>query len=613
MYSGQLELYAENNTHYYFWKFSDPQPLPENNNRTIFWFNGGPGCSSMDGALLELGPFRVNLDGKVIYNSGTWHKLADVIFVDQPAGTGFSYSDEYASELSDVAFHYVKFMEKYFELFPEEIDNDIYLAGESYAGQYIPYVADLVLANNKKEDSATYNLKGLLIGNGWIAPNEQGLSYVPYAIQAGLITTDNREWPQVLRQHEECQKAVNEGLGHEVSSNVCEQILNKLLHATLDFDKPGDQRCVNMYDYTLRDEYPSCGASWPYELSYVTPFLRKPEVMGDLNLILLKEWRECSGRVSHHLKARNSEPAVKLLPGILEQIPIVLFNGNRDIICNYIGTENFIKKLEWNGQTGFQEEGIIDWIYDNQTAGYIKTERNLTFVNVFDSSHMVPYDKPEVSRALIDLIVGNYDEASTNDKRSFVTYPIGERWDKIHNKKPEEEETTPEGDVSNLNNRLTRLIQLVVIAVLIWGIYVIYTSYTSKPPSIIKKAPTTAKSTNSQKKKNVQWADQLRRFQEDDPEFQRQKNQGFLSKTIDKLKGTERGRYAPVATDKVYEDIEMAQQVGDVNLGGDDFVIDEFRGVDDFVIDEPQGIDDFVIDSEDEAEVPEEVANPTTA
>lgn len=47
-----------------------------------------------------------------------------------------------------MAFYFIKFMEKYYELYPEELDNDIYLAGESYAGQYIPYIAKAMLERN---------------------------------------------------------------------------------------------------------------------------------------------------------------------------------------------------------------------------------------------------------------------------------------------------------------------------------------------------------------------------------------------------------------------------------------------------------------------------------
>ena len=60
----------------------------------------------MDGALLETGPFRIDENEKVIYNNGSWHKFGDIIYVDQPAGTGFSFTNEYITDLDQVAWYF---------------------------------------------------------------------------------------------------------------------------------------------------------------------------------------------------------------------------------------------------------------------------------------------------------------------------------------------------------------------------------------------------------------------------------------------------------------------------------------------------------------------------
>lgn len=72
--------------------------------RTVIWLNGGPGCSSMDGALMEVGPYRMKDDKNLEKNPGSWHEFANLLFVDQPVGTGFSYIDQNAllHELSEV-------------------------------------------------------------------------------------------------------------------------------------------------------------------------------------------------------------------------------------------------------------------------------------------------------------------------------------------------------------------------------------------------------------------------------------------------------------------------------------------------------------------------------
>lgn len=610
MFGGQLELYKENNTHLFFWKFQDSNPLPQYKKRTIFWLNGGPGCSSMDGALMEAGPFRINEHREVTFNNGSWHKAGDMVFVDQPAGTGFSYTEEYDHDLDQTVWQFLRFMERFYEMFPEDIDNEIVFAGESYAGQYIPYIANGILQRNKnlKEGEKPYNLKGLLIGNGWIDPNEQSLSYLPFSLAAGIVNNKNTEWNDLLRQHEKCQNAINSISGDKlddfaVASEICEEILTKILRATLDKGAFSDAQCYNMYDYTLKDSFPSCGMNWPPDLKYVTPFLNEKDVQHDINLILFKKWHECSGKVGRFLRAKNSIPAVKLLPDILKEIPVVLFNGNRDIICNYVGTENFIKKLDWNGATGFENDEPYDWIYDNEKSGYIKTERNLTFVNVFDSSHMVPFDKPYVSRSLIDLLDGNFDmkAADKSQNATIITYPLGVRKavelepiqsvttkpvptgteiigsftqfasstassgpeeSKVPGEESDSDSDSDEEDTSL--NRITRIIQFVVVVILIWGIYMLYNAYKSRPSSIIKSGP-------SGRKKNVQWADQLRQFQQDDEDS---RDQGFLAKTFNKFKRAGTRGYQPANEDDYLDEIEMGDNLQQQAEGVDDFIID---------------------------------------
>ncbi|KAI5958163.1 hypothetical protein CANMA_004317 [Candida margitis] len=596
MYAGQLELFPENNTNYFFWKFIDASKNVNSTSykRTTFWLNGGPGCSSMDGALLESGPFRIDQSQKVVMNNGSWHKASDVIYVDQPAGTGFSYTeqDKYVHELYDMAFYFIKFMEKYYEIYPEELDNEIYLAGESYAGQYIPYIADAILKRNAnlQESQKAYNLKGLLIGNGWVSPNEQSLAYMPFFLNRGLIKKNNPMFMKLLGQQERCQRIVDKVDAHfndkqvnpvEVDSSVCESILTNLLLATNDNQASREQQCINMYDYTLRDSYPSCGMNWPFELKYVKPFLNNDDNKHDLNLKKLKTWNECSGRVSRNFYASNSFPSVHLLPSLLEHVPIVLFNGENDIICNTEGVMSYISKLKWNGIKGFENtDAKADWLHDEKNVGYMLQERNLTFINIFNSSHMVPYDLPDVSRALIDIITGNFDEKKVNDKPTVVTYPLGvkRQGDVQHNDAEETPSKAPTSTSSTASstttdsipkasstttpndeptsNKVTRLIQLAVVIIVIWGLYMLYASYRSRPASIIKKPAA------SGRKKNVQWADQL-------PEEGGQQ-EGFLAKTFGKLTGNSNG-YARADTEDYVDDIELGENIGDSQL--DDFII----------------------------------------
>ena len=114
------------------------------------------------------------------------------------------------------------------------------------------------------------------------------------------------------------------------------------------------QQCVNMYDIRLRDDS-SCGMNWPPDLKQVTPYLRRQDVINALHINSDKKtgWQECSGAVTGHFRAKNSEPAIRFLPELLAEVPITLFSGDKDMICNHVGTEAMIDKMSWNGGKGF--------------------------------------------------------------------------------------------------------------------------------------------------------------------------------------------------------------------------------------------------------------------
>ncbi|CCX04846.1 pheromone-processing carboxypeptidase KEX1 [Pyronema domesticum] len=413
MHAGHIEVDHDNNGHLFFWHFQNKHIAQRQ--RTVIWLNGGPGCSSLDGALMEIGPYRLKDDHTLIENEGSWHEFANVLFVDQPVGTGFSYvnTDHYLHELGQMADHFVIFMTKFFELFPEYEDDDIYFAGESYAGQHIPYIADAVLRRNanKPRGAQDWHIKGLIIGNGWIDPEPQYLAYATYAYKHNILSKTSDAGKAIEAQVAICQKDLAAGGKNHVDTTSCESILNEILKRTKlpDPDHPGNSLCYNMYDIRLMDSFPSCGMNWPPDLTSVTPYLRRSDVVAALHINhdKMSGWQECSGAVSSSFKAYKSAPSVTLLPHILETIPVVLFSGDQDLICNHIGTEDLINNLSWNGGKGFELSAgqwapREEWSFEGQPAGIYQTARNLTYVLFYNSSHMVPFDVSRRSRDMLD-------------------------------------------------------------------------------------------------------------------------------------------------------------------------------------------------------------------
>jgi carboxypeptidase D len=378
----------------------------------------------MDGALMEVGPYRVREGGKLEYNEGAWDEFTNLLFVDNPVGTGFSYvnTDSYVRELQEMADQFLIFMEKWFALFPEFEHDDLYFAGESYAGQHIPYITKTIIDRNARaarDGKTQWNVKGLLIGNGWIAPAMQYQSYLPFAYSEGLLQGGTPEAEQVEQQQNKCLKELGKASGADkVDIGACEAVLSKVLEVT---QKNG--QCINMYDIRLTDSYPSCGMAWPPDLETVTPYLRRHDVIEAIHINPDKRtgWTECAGGVSSAFRASHSKPSIDLLPGIIESgIPILLFSGAQDYICNHLGTEDMISNMKWSGGTGFElSPGVWapkrDWEFEGEPAGIYQEARNLTYVLFYNSSHMVPFDLPRRSRDMLDRFMG-VDIASIGGK-----------------------------------------------------------------------------------------------------------------------------------------------------------------------------------------------------
>ncbi|EMC97133.1 hypothetical protein BAUCODRAFT_87777, partial [Baudoinia panamericana UAMH 10762] len=410
MYAGHIEITPEHHGNLFFWLYKNRHIA--NRSRTVIWLNGGPGCSSMDGALMEIGPYRVNEDGSLRYNEGSWDEFANILFVDNPVGTGFSYvdGDSFVHELDEMARQMVAFLEKWFAIFPEFEHDDLYIAGESYAGQHIPYVAKAILERNQAHQDRAWNLSGLLIGNGWISGPDQYPAYLQFAYESGLIQSGTDQERSIEDQQKQCLEHLSQGDKDHVDSQVCEAILQEILRVTMQNGK-----CVNMYDVRLTDSYPSCGMNWPPDLRQVTPWLRKADVVSALHINPDKKtgWEECSGQVGNNFRAVNSKPSIKFLPELLEKMPVILFSGDQDLICNHIGTETLISNLEFNGGTGMETapgSGLWapkrDWTFENEPAGIYQSARNLTYIRFYNSSHMVPFDYPRRTRDMLDRFMG---------------------------------------------------------------------------------------------------------------------------------------------------------------------------------------------------------------
>ncbi|KAE9617954.1 putative carboxypeptidase C [Lupinus albus] len=162
----------------------------------VLWLNGGPGCSSFDGFVYEHGPFNFEKPKtrgtlpKLQLNPYSWSKVSNIIYLDSPAGAGFSYSKNdsgYSTGDFQTASDTHTFLLEWFKLYPEFLSNPLFISGESFAGVYIPTLAHEIVKGIEAGVNPVLNFKGYMIGNGVTDRNFDGNALVPFAHGMGLI------------------------------------------------------------------------------------------------------------------------------------------------------------------------------------------------------------------------------------------------------------------------------------------------------------------------------------------------------------------------------------------------------------------------------------------
>ncbi len=187
-YSGFFTVNKTCNSNLFFWFF-----LAKNNSSkapVVLYLNGGPGQSSVYGALMENGPVANGANRTLQLREYSWNENHNLLYIDSPVGTGYSFTnslDCYLTNQVDIGTSLHEALRQFFQLFSELRKNPFFITGESYAGKYVPALAYQILLNRDScKPNNCINLKGMAIGNGIVDPLHQ-LNYGQLVFQLGFI------------------------------------------------------------------------------------------------------------------------------------------------------------------------------------------------------------------------------------------------------------------------------------------------------------------------------------------------------------------------------------------------------------------------------------------
>ncbi|ODQ55423.1 alpha/beta-hydrolase [Saitoella complicata NRRL Y-17804] len=433
----------------FYWYFPAEEPLVDNP-PLILWIQGGPGSSSMIGLFKEFGPFDINDDIELVRNPNTWNKHYSLLFVDNPVGTGYSYvnppgevsltaserkylkdgtggdgndlhiqtSDEerqrsfrpqvestsgndddpdyvdgYAASQRGVSADLIRFMQAFYKNFPETAKSPLFLSSESYGGKYIPELATAILDYNLIYDKDKIPLKGISIGDQWTDPNTQILTHAPQAYYLGLIDAAQAEVLSNISQ---------EAIALNIEGNLL-GALDRRMHMFDTFSNFTGH--VNWYDVRRRNHF--------YNRTAMIAFLNSESTKEKLHVPSRAKFHT-DDAVVYHLKTDIMKSTAHLFPRLLEEMPVLLYQGQFDFRDGVVSQDRWMSELQWSGSEGYKKAEREVWrdADGKEVYGYIKRSGHLTRAVISSAGHMAPGDQGE---AAFDMIT-NFIEGALGEQ-----------------------------------------------------------------------------------------------------------------------------------------------------------------------------------------------------
>jgi len=477
VYSGHLVISESKHIHYIYTESQgDPQTDP-----VIFFTNGGPGCSGMIGFFTEIGPWRP-IDGGddgvyLVDNPYAWNRFANVVFVEQPVGVGFSYSSVPYSDYGDdtAAEDNLLTIEAFFNIFPERQSNDLFLASESYGGHYIPQLALRLLDSQL---SVRSRLRGILVGNPWVSFGSGfvarahafwGYQLIPAPLweefsSSSCLSMDVEiaEYPvHCIELVESMFDVVGDALDYYGENfPVCVANIDSLADSLPEQEtwlsplRPSEPytpsapllrlertmgRIKNNGARNLRGRRRASEAEYdPCLASYMTEYLNAADVQAALHVLVpgrpSSTWSQCSDEILNAWPDSDYYENVAGLYGEIiqreEEVNVLVYSGDNDLVCPTIGTQHWVFDLSLQSENLWRP-----WYRVNQTAGYVsRFSGGFTLVTVHGAGHQAPAYQPGRSQDMVArFLSGEWFQAVEESRVLTVFYVIaltGQKWDR---------------------------------------------------------------------------------------------------------------------------------------------------------------------------------------
>jgi len=342
-----------------------------------------------------------------------------MLFLDNPVGVGFSFTDSEAGFVSDekqVGNDLHIALVQFYQLFPSLRPNELYVTGESYGGKYVPACAYTVHVRNQAMPPADrINLKGIAIGDGAMDPPAQFQGFGDLLWHLGMADEAERE--QFRAYEAKMQESLKAG-DTVAAFETFDEMLNGDFFPYPTYYANVTGMSSNYFNFQLAPDAEALGGDF-------VGWLNEPAVRAEIH-VGDRGYTPSNDTVEAHLKADWMRGVVDMLVPVMENYKVLVYNGQNDVILGPPLTEQFLDRLQWSGARRYRETKKVVWRRAARgpgsrlpdVAGYAREAGRFVQVVVRGAGHMVPGDQPERALDMIERFITGRSFAPETPDRS---------------------------------------------------------------------------------------------------------------------------------------------------------------------------------------------------
>jgi len=403
------------NAHTFWWLFT---VTSDTTRPLILWLQGGPGSDSTGfGNIDELGPKDVNLNDR----NYTWLQVADLVFVDNPVGAGFSYVDDssaFTTNVKQIGADLVTWAKAFFKKHPEYQTRDFYITCESYGGKMSAEFAKQ-LQDAIDDGTITAKLAGVSLGDSWISAMDFVNTWGPYLHAVSYL--DDNQLTTANNKAAECQNLVDNNQWYDATTcwGEMEDLIGTLT---------AEVSWYNILKAGGTDDWSKKTALEKNKVSKTNLMKRQfdrhvgtlqSDAVSDLMNGQMREkfkiipanvrFGAQSSAVFNKQWGDFMTPNYDTVDALLTRgVPITIMNGQLDLICDTLGVELWLKRLKWSGINNFlsSEKKSFAPTDRSEVYGFYKKYQNLQMFYILRGGHMIAHDAPWATLEAVKRFIG---------------------------------------------------------------------------------------------------------------------------------------------------------------------------------------------------------------